>query len=81
MDPTRQPSAEGVNEFSMSPNVKEVKTSAKITLVQDKPKKETNSPRNHGNAEKRFDTLTAMALARSRPNDAIPPWVACKIPV
>jgi hypothetical protein len=29
MDPTRQPSAEGVNEFPMSPNVEEVKTSVK----------------------------------------------------
>jgi hypothetical protein len=25
MDPTRQPSAEGVNEFPMSPNVEKVK--------------------------------------------------------
>ena len=29
MDPTRQPSAEGVNEFPMSPNVEEVKKSLK----------------------------------------------------
>jgi hypothetical protein len=29
MDPTHQPSAEGVNEFPMSPNVEEIKTSLK----------------------------------------------------